>query len=68
MEIKQMQEVFSNEEYAKELFSCRTPEEAKDYLASKGVDMSIDELKELHDLLIRYHEDKLTEQEKKHYN
>ena len=41
---ERIKEVFSDEEFVKELFSKETPEEAQAMLAEKGIDLSIDEL------------------------
>jgi len=46
-----IKEVFSDEEFVKELFSKETPQEAQALLAEKEIDMSIDELVKLKDLV-----------------
>ena len=51
MNEKRIKEVFSDEEFVKELFSKETPEEAQALLAEKEIDMSIDELVKLKDLV-----------------
>ena len=51
MNEERMKEVFSDEEFVKELFSKETPEEAQALLAEKEIDMSIDELVKLKDLV-----------------
>ena len=51
MNEERIKEVFSDEEFVKELFSKETPEEAQALLAEKEIDMSIDELVKLKDLV-----------------
>ena len=51
MNEERIKEVFSDEEFVKELFTKETPEEAQALLAEKEIDMSIDELVKLKDLV-----------------
>jgi len=51
MNEERIKEVFSDEEFVKELFSKETPEEAQALLAEKEIDLSIDELVKLKDLV-----------------
>ena len=51
MNEERIKEVFSDEEFVKELFNKETPEEAQALLAEKEIDMSIDELVKLKDLV-----------------
>ena len=51
MNEERIKEVFSDEEFVKELFSKETPEEAQALLAEKEIDMSIDELVKLKDIV-----------------
>ena len=51
MNEERIKEVFSDEEFVKELFSKETPQEAQALLAEKEIDMSIDELVKLKDLV-----------------
>ena len=51
MNEERIKEVFSDEEFVKELFSKETPQEAQALLAEKEIDMSIDELIKLKDLV-----------------
>ena len=51
MNEERIKEVFSDEEFVKELFSKETPEEAQALLAEKEIDMSIDELVKIKDLV-----------------
>ena len=48
-----VKEVFSDEEFVKELFSKETPEEAQAMLAEKDIEVSVEELVKLRDLLIK---------------
>ena len=52
MNEERIKEVFSDEEFVKELFSKETPEEAKALLAEKDIDISIEELVKLKDIII----------------
>ena len=52
MNEERIKEVFSDEEFVKELFSKETPEEAQAMLAEKEIDMSIDELVKIKDLVV----------------
>jgi hypothetical protein len=51
MNEERIKEVFSDEEFVKELFSKETPEEAQALLAEKEIDLSIDELVKIKDLV-----------------
>ena len=52
MNVERIKEVFSDEEFMKELFSKETPEEAQALLAEKDIDLSVDELVKLKDLVV----------------
>ena len=52
MNEERIKEVFSDEEFVKELFSKETPEEAQDLLAEKDIDISIEELVKLKDIIV----------------
>ena len=52
MNEERIKEVFSDEEFVKELFSKETPEEAQALLAEKDIDVSIEELVKLKDLVV----------------
>ena len=52
MNEERIKEVFSDEEFVKELFSKETPEEAQALLAEKEIDLSIDELVKIKDLVV----------------
>ena len=52
MNEERIKEVFSDEEFVKELFSKETPEEAKALLEEKDIDISIEELVKLKDIII----------------
>ena len=49
---ERIKEVFSDEEFVKELFSKETPEEAQELLADKGIELSIDEICKVREMLI----------------
>ena len=51
MNEESIKEVFSDEEFVKELFSKETPEEAQSLLVEKEIDLSIDELVKIKDLV-----------------
>ena len=51
MNEERIKEVFSDEEFVKELFSKETPEEAKALLEEKDIDISIEELVKLKDII-----------------
>lgn len=50
---KKIEEIFKNEEKVKYLCSLNTPEEAQKAFAEEGVDLTLDELNELRDAIIR---------------
>ena len=52
MNEERIKEIFSDEEFVKELLSRETPEEAQELLAEKDIDVSIEELVKLKDLII----------------
>ena len=51
MNEERIKEVFSDEEFVKELFNKETPEEAQALLVEKEIDLSIDELVKIKDLV-----------------
>ena len=52
MNEERIKEVFSDEEFVKELFSKETPEEAKALLEEKDIDFSIEDLVKLREIII----------------
>ena len=52
MNEERIKEVFSDEEFVKELFSKETPEEAKALLEEKGIDFSVEDLIKLREIII----------------
>ena len=60
---ERIKEVFSDEAYVQEFLAFETPEEAQASLEEKGIDMSIEELNQVADLLNRYSEGELSEEE-----
>jgi len=52
MNEERIKEVFSDEEFVKELFSKETPEEAKALLEEKDIDFSVEDLIKLRKIII----------------
>ena len=52
MNEERIKEVFSDEEFVKELFSKETPEEAKALLEEKDIDFSVEDLIKLREILV----------------
>ena len=52
MNEERIKEVFSDEEFVKELFSKETPEEAKALLKEKDIDFSVEDLIKLREILV----------------
>ena len=52
MNAERIKEVFSDEEFVKELFSRETPEEAKALLEEKDIDFSVEDLIKLREILV----------------
>ena len=52
MNEERIKEVFSDEEFVKELFSKETPEEAKALLEEKDIDFSVEDLIKLREIII----------------
>lgn len=52
MNEERIKEVFSDEEFVKELFSRETPEEAKALLKEKDIDVSVEDLIKLREILV----------------
>ena len=52
MNEERIKEVFSDEEFVKELFSKETPEEAQAILAEKDIDFSVEDLIKLREILV----------------
>ena len=53
MDETRIKEVFADEAFVKQLFSLETPEEAQAALKTKGIEISISELVDLKDRLLR---------------
>lgn len=56
-----VKEVLSNQEVAEEFFSKETPEEAQAFLQEKGVEISLDEIKEIGAALEKMQDGELSE-------
>ena len=52
MNEERIKEVFSDEEFVKELFDKETPEEAQALLAEKDIDMPVEALVKIKDLVV----------------
>ena len=52
MNEERIKEVFSDEEFVKELFSKETPEEAKALLEEKDIDFSVEDIIKLREILL----------------
>ena len=52
MNEERIKEIFSDEEFVKELFSKETPEEAKALLKEKDIDFSVEDLIKLREILV----------------
>ena len=65
MNTERIKEVFSDEEFVKSLFELETPEEVQAALEEKEIEMTIEEIGQVRDLLIRYQEGEFTEEELK---
>ena len=63
MNQEKLQEVFSNEDFVKELLSKETPEELQEMLAEKDIDITIEEIKETRKILIKKAEKQTAEGE-----
>ena len=53
MSEERIKEIFSDEEFVKELFGKETPEEAQALLAEKDIDLSVEELVKLKDIIAK---------------
>ena len=53
MNEERIKEIFSDEEFVKELFSKETPQEAQDLLAEKDIDLTVDEVVKIRNLLVK---------------
>ena len=63
MNEERIKEVFSDEEFVKELFSKETPEEAKALLEEKDIDFSIEDLVKLREIIIAKMEQQASSEE-----
>ena len=52
MNEERIKEVFSDEEFVKELFSKETPEEAQALLEEKDIDFSVEDIIKLREILL----------------
>lgn len=60
---EKLKKVMSDEAYVKELLALETPEEVQASLEEKDVEMSLDEIKQATNLLSRYSDGELSEDE-----
>ena len=60
---ERIKEVFSDEAYVQKLLAFETPEEVQASLEEKGIDVSVEELKQVSILLTKYSEGELSEEE-----
>lgn len=65
MDLNEIKEVLSDQDFTKEIMQCETAQEVKDKLASKGVDLSIEQINEVSDLMNRYQNGQLSAEEQK---
>ena len=65
MNAEKIKKVFSDEEFVTSLFELETLEEVQTALEEKEIEMTIEEIGQVRDLLIRYQEGELTEDEQK---
>lgn len=65
MNINKLKEVLSNKEFVEDLFQLETSQQVSDALKDKGVEISAQEVESIHDILVRYENNELTEKEKK---
>ena len=63
MNEERIKEVFSDEEFVKELFSKETPEEAKALLEEKDIDFSVEDLIKLREIIIAKMEQQASSEE-----
>ena len=63
MNEERIKEVFSDEEFVKELFRKETPEEAKALLEEKDIDFSVEDLIKLREIVIAKMEQQTTGEE-----
>lgn len=64
MDLNKIKEVLNDKEYVESLLKLETPQQVQESLASKGVDLTVEQINEIKDLIIRYQEDNLTDLEK----
>lgn len=65
MDLIKVKEVFSDQEFVKELFDLDEPLDVQKALREKDVEVSIEEIETMRDVIVRYQNDQLTDQEKK---
>lgn len=65
MELSKVKEVFSDQEFVKSLFELDNPEDVQKALSEKDIDLSLDEINQTKELLDRYENNELTDEEKK---
>lgn len=65
MNINKLKEVLNDQEFVEKLFGLENVNDIQNTLSEKGIDLSIEEIEATKDMLIRYQNNELTEQEKK---
>ncbi len=63
MNEQKMKEVFSDEQFVKSLLELETPEEVQKVLAEKEIDVTEEEIVKAREILIRYNNGELSEEE-----
>lgn len=64
MDIKKLNEVLKDESFVKQLLQLETVNQVQQALADKGVNLTIEEIEAIKDIIQRYENDQLSEQEK----
>lgn len=65
MDIKKLQELCKDEAFITSLLQLDTPQQVKQALSSKGVDLTVEQINQVNDFIARYQQGQLTDQEKK---
>lgn len=60
---EKLMEVFSDKQFVESLFKMDTPQEVQKALSEKGVDVTVEEIEQARELLIRYENGQLSEKE-----
>lgn len=65
VDTKKLEELLKDKEFCEKLFALDETKDVQDLLNTNGIELSIEEIEQIKDLVIRFQNDDLTDEEKK---